>query len=803
MVEATDSSVWHAGRDEKPESLTIRLLVRGVCKNMASQDVLSFFQPLSSWMSRVFEAVQQAGDSLSSSLTSLGSKVDQHVVKQEDEGLEDSDGPYERYSEASDDDSSASQASGESNHFSSSHHDLALPEPSCTSDLGPGCLEGKRGSPLLLKEYLDDDPSTAPGVCQSYKGHQPMETLPTILEEEEEHHSKQMKNLPHNGEELSKGCLYVCAFLPVNSYGEDEDLTTSSDSDDELIKQFEISVSRSQSFRSGVSEKGTQAGLELRPKFNRLLSNHEEYSTEASECEDLDGFSQLSYQDNLSYHEDDHLSFDSRTASESRGSGQLKDPEVEVRGAPSLSRQETEGSFEMETAFSNQGFEGNSATDSSSAWSPEDHEGASALPAQPRASDPISKCGDLDVLLEYKPAGQKLLVTVLEAQGIPDKDRSGASSWQVHTVLMPSKKQRGKTSVQRGPSPAFKDKMTFTKLAPEELSGHALRFRLYSVRKRIKERMMGEQLFYLRSLNQEGEMKVTLVLEPRSNLCSTGSPISLSAVSQSDSASSTQSLSHGGSPELLVGLSYNATTGRLSVELIKGSHFRNLAINRPPDHGRQLERKASACGKHTFYLMYSPNSKVQTMGSKKEEEEEEEEEEEKEEEKEEEEDEEEEEEEDEEEEEEEFAKQDKKITQVAEEISSMPLAHLSLICMLLQKSVTIPFSCLFPLATDTYGKLCLLNSVGQEMSRCKTSIRRGQPNPVYKEAFVFQVALFQLSDVTLMISIYNRRSIKRKEMIGWLSMGQNSSGEEELSHWQEMKECKPQQVCRWHTLLES
>lgn len=57
---------------------------------------------------------------------------------------------------------------------------------------------------------------------------------------------------------------------------------------------------------------------------------------------------------------------------------------------------------------------------------------------------------------------------------------------------------------------------------------------------------------------------------------------SMSAVSQSDSASSTQSLTHGGVPELLVGLSYNATTGRMSVELIKGSHFRNLAVNRPP-----------------------------------------------------------------------------------------------------------------------------------------------------------------------------------------------------------------------------
>lgn len=104
---------------------------------------------------------------------------------------------------------------------------------------------------------------------------------------------------------------------------------------------------------------------------------------------------------------------------------------------------------------------------------------------------------------------------------------------------------------------------------------------------------------------------------------------------------------------------------------------------------------------------------------------------------------------------------------------------------------------------DTYVKLTLLNSMGQEMSKCKTSIRRGQPNPVYKETFVFQVALFQLSDVTLILSVYNKRSMKRKEMIGWISLGLNSSGEDELNHWTEMKESKGRQVCRWHTLLES
>ncbi|KFQ33925.1 Synaptotagmin-16, partial [Merops nubicus] len=401
---------------------------------------------------------------------------------------------------------------------------------------------------------------------------------------------------------------------------------------------------------------------------------------------DVDGLSQLSYQDNLSCRQDDHISVDSRTTAESKGTGQQKGPRMEASVADGVSQQATEGCLGVETAVTNQEFEVNDATDNSSAWSPEEHNEINSVPAHHGAHEPICKCGDLDVIFTYKASSQKLAVTILEARDIPDKDRSGVNTWQVHTVLMPSKKQRGKTSVQRGPVPMFKDKITFSKLQPEELSSHAVRFRLYAVHKLIGEKMMGEQLFYLSNISQEGEAKVTLVLEPRSNLSSADSQLSLSAISHSDSASSTQSLSHGGVPELLVGLSYNATTGRLSVEMIKGSHFRNLAVNRPP---------------------------------------------------------------------------------------------------------------------DTYGKLCLLNSVGQEMSRCKTSIRRGQPNPVYKETFIFQVALFQLSDVTLMISIYNRRSMKRKEMVGWVSLGQNSSGEEEQSHWQEMKESKGMQVCRWHTLLES
>lgn len=395
---------------------------------------------------------------------------------------------------------------------------------------------------------------------------------------------------------------------------------------------------------------------------------------------------QLSFQDNFS-NEEDALSMISAAGFEDGAEHPKTSDEAAGFPVNNDRMQQTEPPPDQESNFDNQAYDGKDQSDSSSAWTPEEADDKPATPQQQQEpTGPISKCGDLFVIFNYKPSDHKLDVTIITAKDIPAKDRSGASSWQVHAVLLPSKKQRSKTNIQRGQEPVFNETLRFHKLAPEELHCSALRFRLYAVRKMNRVRMMGEKLFHLKNLNQEGEMEVPLLLEPRSNMSGGDSQISLSAFSHSDSASSTQSLSHGGVPELLVGLSYNATTGRLSVEVIKGSHFRNLALNRPP---------------------------------------------------------------------------------------------------------------------DTYAKLSLLNSAGQEMSRCKTSIRRGQPNPVYKETFIFQVALFQLSEVTLMVSIYNRRSMKRKEMIGWISMGQNSSGEEEQNHWLEMKECQSHQVCRWHTLLES
>lgn len=42
---------------------------------------------------------------------------------------------------------------------------------------------------------------------------------------------------------------------------------------------------------------------------------------------------------------------------------------------------------------------------------------------------------------------------------------------------------------------------------------------------------------------------------------------------------------------------------------------------------------------------------------------------------------------------------------------------------------------------DTYVKLALVDSNNHEMGRSKTGLKRAQPNPLYKETFIFQVTL--------------------------------------------------------------
>ncbi|XP_031693255.1 synaptotagmin-14b isoform X1 [Oncorhynchus kisutch] len=364
-------------------------------------------------------------------------------------------------------------------------------------------------------------------------------------------------------------------------------------------------------------------------------------------------------------------------------------------------RRSSKASVDQDTAsYLNKVYDEDVPSDSTAVLGPED-DSPSQLPGG-YEPEPLAKYGTLDVAFEYDSGKQHLAVTVTAATDIPVLKQTGNIAWQVHLVLLPTKKQRAKTGVQRGPCPVFTETFRFSRVEQEALADHAVRFRLYSVRRMKKEKVLGEKVFYLSKLNLQGKMALPVTLEPGTALMGCGSLVS---VSRSAGALSYRSTGDS-SPEILLGLIYNATTGRLSAEVIQGSHFKNTASDKPPS-GLFCCMKRFIGGQ--LYIM-----------------------------------------------------------------------------------------------RDTYVKLTMLDSKGKEMSKCKTSVCRGQPNPTYKETFVFQVALFQLSEVSLVVSVYSRRSsTKARERVGWVSLGLNSTGEEQQAHWSQMKEAGGQQVCNWHTLLES
>ncbi|XP_075982948.1 synaptotagmin 14 isoform X2 [Anticarsia gemmatalis] len=323
--------------------------------------------------------------------------------------------------------------------------------------------------------------------------------------------------------------------------------------------------------------------------------------------------------------------------------------------------------------------------------------------------------GSVELTLLYDAPVRSMTVHILQARTLPERTPGQMLQSQVRVVLLPLKKQKYKSKIRNGENPQYMESFVFHKINPEDVHGLGLRIRIYGCERMRRQRLLGEAAVSFATLNLELENSLWLQLMPRQhnqpNLqlpklelnhshSITGvlaSPSSIGTVTtpggaggeacslaRSDSASSCCSARS--APELLLGLQYNSTTGHLSVEVIKGTHFRKLSPNKAP---------------------------------------------------------------------------------------------------------------------DTYVKLCLMSSLGMELGRCKSTTRRAQSNPLYKELFIFQVALFQLSEVTLMVSVWWKRSVKKNEMVGWFALGNAPSGREEARHWQELYERQGEQVQRWHVLLDS
>ncbi|NXO23574.1 SYT16 protein, partial [Cisticola juncidis] len=146
---------------------------------MASEAAQNFLQPLSSWMSQIYEAIQQAGDSISASLLNL-SGVGRQPEEERPQDLENNGGVYEDFSEESDDEQDLDLWD----------EDYFYPrEDSYTRgpDMAPQRHKRVKNTSSLPEQCVESSRSLPTnGSCWMSEDLQPLERLPPIAEEEGE-----------------------------------------------------------------------------------------------------------------------------------------------------------------------------------------------------------------------------------------------------------------------------------------------------------------------------------------------------------------------------------------------------------------------------------------------------------------------------------------------------------------------------------------------------------------------------------------------------------------------------------------
>ncbi|NXG10270.1 SYT16 protein, partial [Sakesphorus luctuosus] len=156
---------------------------------MASEAAQNFLQPLSSWMSQIYEALQQAGDSISASLLNL-SGVGRKSEEERNRDLE-NNGVYEDYSEQSDDEQDLDLWDEE---YLYPREDGYIGGPNFTSqdlphgsDLGPQRQKQVKNTCTLPEQCVESTRAlTTNGSYWTSEDLQPLDRLPPIVEEEGE-----------------------------------------------------------------------------------------------------------------------------------------------------------------------------------------------------------------------------------------------------------------------------------------------------------------------------------------------------------------------------------------------------------------------------------------------------------------------------------------------------------------------------------------------------------------------------------------------------------------------------------------
>lgn len=162
---------------------------------MASQDAQNFFQPLSSWISQVYEALQQARDALSASLVNF-SKQDSKGSDKLDQDLDDIQ-IQETYFEDEEQSNDWTQEDTNSLFLEVDHFSC------CNSDFQDSA---QNSSPRLSRHAKDSCSVASQWPSQTLDDQKPPHVLSSIADEEH-HLGKQRSGLQHDFDGQLSGIL--------------------------------------------------------------------------------------------------------------------------------------------------------------------------------------------------------------------------------------------------------------------------------------------------------------------------------------------------------------------------------------------------------------------------------------------------------------------------------------------------------------------------------------------------------------------------------------------------------------------
>ena len=102
------------------------------------------------------------------------------------------------------------------------------------------------------------------------------------------------------------------------------------------------------------------------------------------------------------------------------------------------------------------------------------------------------------------------------------------------------------------------------------------------------------------------------------------------------------------------------------------------------------------------------------------------------------------------------------------------------------------------MSKDTFVKVSVVSSDGKKLKKKKTLTQKASTSPVYNEELVFtNIKKEQLDSVLITFTLFHD-SLTSKEMLGTISIGSSSTGNE-LVQWKDMLEGK-KSIAWWHAL---